>query len=72
MHGCPLSTVPSSRHEFWLKKLEGNRKRDHDVSEKLGNIGWHVITLWECEFYEQPSRVISRISKAVRLISDSE
>ena len=48
-HDCHLGRVPKSRLDFWLPKLEGNRRRDAANRAALVNIGWECLTVWECE-----------------------
>ena len=47
--GCKLARMPKSRQEFWRPKLEGNRRRDRENRVKLGELGWEVLEVWECE-----------------------
>ena len=47
--GCKYYVIPKSNTEFWTKKIERNRVRDKEVQQKLARMGWHCITLWECE-----------------------
>jgi DNA mismatch endonuclease (patch repair protein) len=47
--GCPLARLPKSRLDFWLPKLEGNRRRDATTYARLTDTGWCALTLWECE-----------------------
>ncbi|WP_405285755.1 very short patch repair endonuclease [Gaopeijia maritima] len=47
--GCPKSTTPKTRVEFWTKKFEANVQRDRSSEEKLRRLGYHVLTVWECE-----------------------
>lgn len=47
--GCKLARIPKSKVDFWLKKLESNRKRDILVREKLQQDGWRVLVVWECQ-----------------------
>lgn len=46
---CPLARLPKSRLDFWLPKLEGNRRRDAAILDRLTAAGWRVLTIWECE-----------------------
>lgn len=49
-HGCPKhSNMPGNNREFWMKKLDANKKRDEYVSRELSNMGWKVIRVWEHE-----------------------
>lgn len=47
--GCRGNRVPSSRREYWVPKLEGNKKRDLESQSKLQEMGWQVLVIWECE-----------------------
>ncbi|MGY1489016.1 very short patch repair endonuclease [Methylobacillus pratensis] len=46
---CSLARLPKSRKEFWLPKLEANRQRDLKTEIVLREMGWGVLTIWECE-----------------------
>lgn len=41
--------MPKSNVDFWKKKLYRNRERDEENHKKLEEMGWNVITVWECE-----------------------
>lgn len=47
--GCKYFVVPKTRTEFWLNKVNRNQERDIEVMKKLASMGWHSITIWECE-----------------------
>jgi DNA mismatch endonuclease (patch repair protein) len=49
MHGCRLSAIPSTRRDFWIRKLEGNRRRDALNLKNLSDAGWTTVTIWECD-----------------------
>lgn len=46
---CKYYIVPKTRTEFWLNKIEGNKKRDFENKTKLEKLGWNVIVVYECE-----------------------
>ena len=48
---CPKFRMPKSRRAFWKKKIEGNRARDAANEMNLRKLGWHVVTVWECDTY---------------------
>lgn len=52
---CKLARMPKSRPEFWIPKLEGNRRRDLANEAKLAALGWQHLTIWECELTDLPS-----------------
>lgn len=47
--GCKYYVVPKTHTEFWLNKVNRNQERDVEVKKKLASMGWHSITIWECE-----------------------
>lgn len=66
MHGCRLSALPSTRSAYWLDKLRGNKRRDAQAAESLKQMGWKIVTVWECNLKKHPSQEITRITEAVR------
>jgi DNA mismatch endonuclease (patch repair protein) len=46
--GCKYAKVPATRPDFWMAKLQANVDRDQLAIEKLTNIGWRVLCIWEC------------------------
>lgn len=47
--GCRYYTVPKSNTEFWQSKVKRNKERDIKAQRLLSEMGWHSITIWECE-----------------------
>lgn len=47
--GCHLARLPKSNLDFWLPKLEENRRRDEKHIRELLESGWDCMTIWECE-----------------------
>ena len=47
--GCKYFVVPKTSSEFWLNKINRNQERDKEVKKELAKMGWHSITIWECE-----------------------
>ena len=46
---CRYATKPKTNVEFWETKIARNRHRDEVTNAHLEALGWHVITVWECE-----------------------
>ena len=46
--------IPKSNREFWIEKIRRNKERDIDEQKRLAEMGWHCITIWECEL--KPSK----------------
>jgi DNA mismatch endonuclease, patch repair protein len=49
---CKRSNIPKSNEEYWKPKLEGNVSRDELHNQELLELGWRVLTVWECELKE--------------------
>ena len=47
--GCKYYTIPKTNTEFWVNKVRRNKERDLKVQHELAAMGWHSITIWECE-----------------------
>ena len=47
--GCKYFVIPKTRTEFWMNKINRNQERDKEVKQQLSKMGWHSITIWECE-----------------------
>ena len=41
--------IPKTNREFWVKKIRRNMERDREEQQRLAEMGWHCITVWECE-----------------------
>jgi DNA mismatch endonuclease (patch repair protein) len=66
-HNCHLFKWPSTNKEFWKRKINGNKYRDHISEEKLLSTGWRLLIIWECSLKGknkiQLSKIINRTSK---------
>lgn len=60
--GCKLARTPKSRLGYWLPKLRRNYARDISTTETLGQLGWDVLVIWECET-RMAKAMASRISR---------
>lgn len=47
--GCRFAITPRTRVEYWSAKLARNRQRDIRNAERLREIGWETMVVWECE-----------------------
>jgi len=46
---CKYNRIPKSRQEYWVPKIMKNVERDKFNTLELSKLGWHPITVWECE-----------------------
>ena len=48
-HDCPRFVWPSTNEDYWRSKIMGNVERDKRNIVELQQLGWTVLTVWECE-----------------------
>ena len=72
--GCRYATEPKTNIEFWETKIARNRHRDEVTNAHLEALGWHVITVWECELrgkLESNTR-LDKLADEIRFIDESK
>ena len=55
--GCSRSGIPTTRRDFWRRKLDGNVRRDRRNEASLRKDGWRVLVIWECQTKGDKSRL---------------
>jgi DNA mismatch endonuclease (patch repair protein) len=61
--GCSKATLPKTNTAFWVAKIAANQARDERKNRALEELGYLVLTVWQCEL-DDPRR-ISRIVRAL-------
>lgn len=51
-HNCKYATVPKTNSVYWKKKIEKNMENDIKNYNKLVQLDYRVIVVWECEIKE--------------------
>ena len=46
---CKKHRIPKTRSDFWSEKIAKNALRDSQSYSALGELGWTVQVIWECE-----------------------
>lgn len=46
--GCRYFVVPKTRTDWWLSKINRNRELDNVNAQKLEEMGWRVVKVFEC------------------------
>lgn len=47
-HQCAMFHWPKTRTDWWRQKISANRAHDEAVQNKLRELGWRVMLVWEC------------------------
>ncbi|MGW2161633.1 very short patch repair endonuclease [Nonomuraea sp. NPDC001699] len=62
-HGCPEHYRPATRNaDFWREKIQGNKARDTETTERLAAAGWTVIRIWE---HEDPAAAADMVGHVI-------
>ena len=56
--------MPKSRTDYWIDKIEGNKRRDARKRRQLRTLGWEVVVVWECEM-KNPDKLAKKLQSAL-------
>ncbi len=67
--GCKYFVIPKTRTDWWLNKINNNKRNDEKAIALLKKDHWKIITLWECKLkpYSREStlnKLTSRLNKS--------
>ncbi|WP_081902670.1 very short patch repair endonuclease [Lentzea aerocolonigenes] len=63
-HGCAEHhTVAATNASFWAEKVRTNQARDRDTNQRLAEVGWLSVRVWE---HEDPAEAAKAIAQVVR------
>lgn len=48
-HTCRSGHLPSTNVNYWQEKIKRNKERDNRKNFELKELGWNIITVWQCE-----------------------
>ena len=63
--GCKDATTPKTRTDFWSAKFSANVANDKKHYDELSQLGWRVITLWECDINKHFSETMNNLIEAI-------
>jgi DNA mismatch endonuclease (patch repair protein) len=69
--GCPRTTTPATRREFWETKFAHNVARDRRQQRALRAAGWRVLVVWECATL-RPTTLAARLARYFRAGADEQ
>jgi DNA mismatch endonuclease (patch repair protein) len=59
--GCRYATSPKTRVDFWEAKFDANVARDKRTNRELKELGWSVLTVWQCQLKE-PEKLARKLN----------
>lgn len=64
---CKYYEVPKTRTQWWLDKINTNKRKDKENESELKAIGWDILTVFECELKpEKRDETLINLIKKIR------
>lgn len=64
---CKYYVVPKTRTQWWLDKINTNKRKDKENESELKAIGWDILTVFECELKpEKRDETLINLIKKIR------
>ena len=73
--GCPDIVLPKYKTVIFINGCFWNKDHDTSVVKQLDDMGWHVITIWQCEirgklFQSKMDKVVEQLLEPHRATSN--
>ncbi|MCS6894397.1 MAG: very short patch repair endonuclease [Deltaproteobacteria bacterium] len=66
-HGCGRHCrIPSTKKNYWEKKINRNKFRDQEVTRHYRKMGWQIFRIWEHDLVRRQNKLINLILNYVR------
>lgn len=59
-------TLRTTRREWWVRKIDGNIRRDASVTQALKAGGWCVVRVWESDVLHDLRGTVRRVSSILQ------
>jgi DNA mismatch endonuclease, patch repair protein len=63
---CKYFVTPKTRTDWWLSKINGNKKNDKKKQSALKKLGWNIILIWGCDL--KPSKIERTFKKPLKTL----
>jgi DNA mismatch endonuclease (patch repair protein) len=63
---CKYFVIPKTRTEWWLNKINNNRRRDECDQARLTSLGWKCIIIWTCEIEKYNSDKLNKLVNEIK------
>ena len=69
--GCKYFVPPKTNAEFWFAKFQYNQERDARNYQKLRDLGWRILIVWECEIrHGDANKRLEQLIEEIKTIGD--
>lgn len=69
--GCKYFVPPKTNTEFWYAKFQYNQERDARNYQKLRDLGWRILIVWECEIrHGDADKRLEQLVEEIKTVGD--
>ena len=68
--GCKYFVIPKTRTEWWLDKINSNKRKDTENEKQLKALGWQVLTVFECDL--KPDKRELTLSQIIETLKNKD
>ena len=69
--GCKYFVPPKTNTEFWYAKFQYNQERDAHNYQKLRDLGWRILIVWECEIrHGDANKRLEQLIEEIKTVGD--
>ena len=61
-HGCKRCRMPKSNEDYWSSKIARNVKRDRIAVQRLKELGWRTVVIWECDLADGTEKLLTQLT----------
>jgi len=65
-NGCKFFTIPKTRSEWWLEKINKTIANDIKARDALKELGWKVIEIWECDLKNKSEETLIHLAATIK------
>lgn len=54
--------MPKSNEDYWSSKIARNVKRDRIAVQRLKELGWRTVVIWECDLADGTEKLLTQLT----------
>jgi len=63
---CRKGRRPKTRKDYWLPKIEDNKRRDLKKIGEIDRLGWRVAVIWQCSLDSVIENTLRRLTEWIK------
>ncbi len=63
---CRKGRRPKTRTDYWIPKIEENKKRDSKKIQEIEILGWRVSVIWQCSLDSNLEDTLHKLARWIK------